>query len=87
MRLFEATGVGCCLLTDHKSDICSIFEPDVEIVTYSSAEEAISKAKYLIADPKSTQKIALAGQKRTLSGYTAEKQVDHLVYHLKNLWN
>ena len=87
MRLFEATGVGCCLLTDHKSDMCSIFEPDVEIVTYSSAEEAISKAKYLIADPKSTQKIALAGQKRTLSGYTAEKQVDHLVYHLKNLWN
>ena len=87
MRLFEATGVGCCLLTDHKSDICSIFEPDVEIVTYSSAEEAISKAKYLIADPKSTQKIALAGQKRTLSGYTTEKQVDHLVYHLKNLWN
>jgi spore maturation protein CgeB len=87
MRLFEATGIGCCLLTDQKSDIHSIFEPDSEIVTYSSAEEAISKAKYLIAEPKSAQKIALAGQKRTLSDYTSEKQVDHLAYHLKNLWN
>ena len=87
MRLFEVTGVGCCLLTDYKSDIHKIFEPDSEIVTYSSPEEAISKAKYLMAEPKSAQEIALAGQKRTLSDYTAEKQVDHLVYHLNNLWN
>ena len=80
-------GVGCCLLTDHMSDICSIFEPDSEIVTYSSPEEAISKAKYLIAEPKLAQEIALAGQKKNLNLYTSEKQIDHLVYHLKNLWN
>ena len=84
MRLFEATGIGCCLLTDQKSDIHSIFEPDSEIVTYSSPEEAISKAKCLIREPKLAREIAHAGQKRTLTHYTSEKQVDHLVYHLKN---
>jgi len=87
MRLFETTGVGCCLLTDHKSDICSIFEPDSEIVTYSSPEEAISKAQYLIKEPKFAEKIALAGQKRTLTYYNSEKQVEHLVFHFRNLWN
>ena len=76
----------CCLLTDQKSDIHSIFEPDSEIVTYSSNEEAISKAKFLIREPKLARKIALAGQKRTLTQYTSEKQIGHLVFHLKNLY-
>lgn len=87
MRLFESTGVGCCLLTDHKSDISSIFEPDVEVLTYTNHDEAISKAKCLIREPKLARKIALAGQKRTLTHYTSEKQIDHLVFHLKNLFN
>lgn len=85
MRLFESTGIGCCLLTDQKSDISSIFEPDKEVVTYANHEEAISKAKYLIREPKLAQKIALAGHKRTLNLYTSEKQIDHLISHLKNL--
>ena len=87
MRLFESTGVGCCLLTDHKSDIASIFEPDVEVVTYTNHDEAVSKAKCLIREPKLARKIALAGQKRTLTQHTSEKQIDHLVFHLKNLYN
>ncbi len=86
MRLFEATGVGCCLLTDNKSDINSIFEPDSEIVTFSNPEDAISKVKFLIKEPKLAKKIALAGQKRTLTEYTAEKQVGHFVYHLTRLF-
>ena len=86
MRLFEATGVGCCLLTDHKSDICSIFEPDLEVITYKTLSEAIDKAKYLLNNPKTAQEIAKAGQKRTLTHYTSEKQIDHLVFNLENLY-
>ena len=86
MRLFEATGVGCCLLTDHNSDICSIFEPDVEVITYKTQPEAIDKAKYLINNTSTAQKIAKAGQKKTLTHYTSEKQIDHLVFHLENLY-
>ncbi|HEX3051737.1 MAG TPA: glycosyltransferase, partial [Aggregatilineaceae bacterium] len=39
-RLYEATGVGTCLLTDWKDNLPSLFEPDKEVVTYRSAEEA-----------------------------------------------
>jgi hypothetical protein len=87
MRLFEATGVGCCLLTDHNSDICSIFEPGVEVITYKTPTEAIDKAKYLINNTSTAQKIAKAGQHKTLLEHTTEKQVDHLISYLKNLWN
>jgi spore maturation protein CgeB len=87
MRLFEATGMGCCLLTDHKSDIHSIFEPDKEVVTYKTPSEAIDKAKYLLNNPKTAQEIAKAGQQKTFLEHTTDKQVDHLLYYLKNLWN
>ena len=87
MRLFESTGMGCCLLTDHKSDIQSIFEPDIEVVTYKTPSEAIDKAKYLLKNPNAAQKIAKAGQQKTFLEHTTDKQVDHLVYYLKNLWN
>jgi spore maturation protein CgeB len=39
LRLFEATGVGTALLTDRKSNLSELFEPDVEVLAYSSATE------------------------------------------------
>lgn len=87
MRLFEATGVGCCLLTDYKSDIDSLFKPGIEILTYKNLDEAVTKARYLSNNPSVAKQIALAGQKRTISEYTSEKQVEHLFFHLSNLRN
>jgi spore maturation protein CgeB len=43
VRMFEVTGVGSCLLTDHKKNLNDFFEPDKEVVTYSSADECIEK--------------------------------------------
>src|SRR5258706_121030 len=39
MRLFEATGVGTCLVTDWKENIGALFEPDREVLTYRDASE------------------------------------------------
>ena len=47
VRLFEVTGVGSCLLTDHKKNINDFFEPDREVVTYKSADECIEKVNWL----------------------------------------
>jgi spore maturation protein CgeB len=79
--------MGCCLLTDHKSDIRTLFEPDHEILTYKCADEAVSKAKFLIANPMEAKKIARAGQKRTFRQHTTENQVEHLVDYLNSLNN
>ena len=82
MRLFEATGMGTCLLTDTGVNMCEIFEEDNEVVTYRSVDEAIEKANYLLNHEDERKKIALAGQKRTLKDHTAfnrAQQLDQLL--------
>ncbi len=70
MRLFEATGVGACLLTERQSNLAELFEPDVEVATYGSPEEAAEKADYLLKRDDVRRTIASAGQRRTLSCHT-----------------
>jgi hypothetical protein len=82
MRLFEATGVGTCLLTDWKANQSELFEPDAEMVSYRSSEECIEKVRYLLDHDDERRRIALAGQRRTLKSHTfAERaeQLDQLV--------
>lgn len=78
VRMFEATGAGSCLLTDYKRNITDFFEPDKEIITYSTNDELIDKAEKLLLDPNYAKRIALSGQKRTLSDHTVEKRVELL---------
>jgi hypothetical protein len=69
-RIFEATGVGTCLLTDWKPNIAEIFDPDSEVVVYRSAEEAVEKGRWLMEHPRERATIARAGQARTLRDHS-----------------
>jgi len=84
MRLFEATGVGTCLLTDWKDNLPDIFEPEKEVVTYTSTEECIEKVKWLLDNPRERHAIATAGQKRTLSEHTFTQRAEQLNEIIKN---
>jgi len=75
MRMYEATGMGSLLLTDWKSNIADIFEPEKEIITYRNNAEAIEKAKYFLNHPKEAQEIAKNAQARTFSHYSAKSRV------------
>ena len=70
MRLFEATGVGTCLLTDRKENLPQLFEPDAEVVTYRDAAECVEKVRYLLGHEAERRRIADAGQRRTLRDHT-----------------
>ena len=78
MRLFEATGVGACLLTDRKGNLASLFEPDSEVVTYGSAEEAVEKYRYLADHPSERAAIAAAGQRRTLRDHGFDRRAERI---------
>ena len=78
MRIFEATGVGACLVTDWKENISDLFEPDSEIVTYKSIDECIEKVRWLLDHPKERKMIAQAGQKKTLGHHTFAQRADQL---------
>ena len=51
--------------TDTKLNLPCLFEPDSEVVTYSSPSEAISKLKQLMAEPKAAAEIAARGYRST----------------------
>jgi len=70
MRMFEATGAGTCLVTDTGHNMDDLFEPDKEVVTYSSVDEAVEKVNYLQNHPDEAEQIAKAGHARTLKDHT-----------------
>lgn len=78
IRMFEATGVGSCLVTDWKENLGELFELEKEVVTYKSIEECIDKVKWLLKNPNEREKIAIAGQKRTLSHHTISQRAELL---------
>lgn len=70
MRLFEATGVGACLLTDAAGNLAELFEPGREVATFRTADECLEQARWLLAHDAEREAMALAGQRRCLAAHT-----------------
>ena len=82
MRLFEACGLGVCQLVDARDEVTACYEPGVEIVTYNSIDDCIEKAKWLLNNPAEREKIAKAGQRRTMKDHTIRQRVQEIHTHL-----
>ncbi len=85
MRLFEATGVGTCLLTDTRQGLEELFVPDKEIMVYNSIAECFDKARFLLRNDQARQRIAKAGRKRTLRDHTTKNRVTLIASALRSL--
>ncbi len=76
MRMFEATGCGALLLTEHKHNLSDFFKHhyedfmDQEVLSYSSPTEAVDKIHCALDRPVFAETIAQAGQGRTLRDHT-----------------
>jgi len=78
MRLFEATGVGTCLLTDAADNLSELFEPDREVATFRSVDECVGKVARLLDHEDERAQIAAAGQSRCLADHTYPRRGDQL---------
>ncbi|MGZ3731984.1 MAG: glycosyltransferase family protein, partial [Bdellovibrionota bacterium] len=78
MRLFEATGMGTCLLTDWRENLPELFHLDEEVVCYRSPEECVEKARWLCGHPEEAARIGAAGQRRTLKDHTFLTRAERL---------
>jgi glycosyltransferase involved in cell wall biosynthesis len=83
-RLFEATGMGACVVAEESSDERELFKPNEEIVTYSNDDECIEKIKYLLENPKKAIEIGKMAQKRTLSDHTYARRIKELMDHISS---
>lgn len=84
-RLFEATGAGACLLTNHTSDLAELFDVDREVVSYQGREEAVEKARYLLDHDKEREAIARAGHARCLRDHTYRQRAKEVLDLLPDL--
>ena len=78
MRLFEATGMGAMVLTEEAPNLGDLFEPGVEIATYSSRDDLLEKVSHYVANPEDRVRIAAAGQRRTLSDHTYTSRIEQI---------
>ncbi len=78
MRLFEAPGIGTCLVTDWKENLAELFDLDREIVTYKSVGELTEKLRWLAQAPAERQAIADAGRRRAMREHTYAHRAERL---------
>ena len=79
LRLFEATGVGTLLITDWKINLHEMFEVGKEVVAYRSPEECAELIEYYLEHEEERNRIARAGQQRTLREHTYPRRMRELV--------
>lgn len=84
MRIFEATGVGACLLTEQYDNIQELFEPDKEIITYSSEKEMEDKLRYYLSHEEELQKIAAAGLTRCHRDHSMARRIKEFESIIRN---
>jgi spore maturation protein CgeB len=78
MRLYEATGCGALMVVDRGRNLAEIFEPNTEVVAYSSTEECVEAVEHMLSDKAACREIAVAGQRRTLSEHTYARRTREL---------
>ena len=84
MKLFEATGVGTCLLTDWKENINDLFLDSEEIITYKSDEECVEKISWLLLNPNKVREIGNQGKlkcEKSHNYFQRAKLFDEIVRH------
>jgi spore maturation protein CgeB len=85
MRMFEATGMGACLVTDNKKNLGDLFKPGVECVAYDGLDDCVEKIKYLLKHDAEREAIAAAGQRRTLRDHRFDQRVAAMAERIDGL--
>lgn len=83
LRLFEATGMGACLLTERADNLPDLFEPGREVVAYEGVEECIDLCRHFLKNRSEAMKIAEAGHRRCLADHSVDRHAERLVAVLR----
>ncbi len=83
MRLYEATGVGTCLLTEWRPHLADLFEPERDVLTYRDTAECAEKIRHYLDHADEREAIAQAGQRRTLRDHLYTDRMVELLGHFE----
>lgn len=79
MRLFEAAGVGCLLITDWKVNLDDILRVGNEVIAYRNPEDCAEKIRHYQKSNCDRNTIATAGQVRVMQQHTYARRMEELV--------
>jgi hypothetical protein len=79
MRLFEATGMGACLMTESRRNLFELFDPSSEVVAYDNLQDLQSKHEILLKSDSFRQQIADAGQRRCLQQHSYRVRIKEIL--------
>jgi spore maturation protein CgeB len=82
-RAFEIAGTGALQIMEFRPAIEDCFEPEKEIVTYSSFEELIYKIDYYKNNPDLALQVRNAAYNRALNDHTYQKRLTHIINTIK----
>lgn len=70
LRVFDIMGVGGFLMSNYQKEFEELYEPEKDVVLYSSMDELIDKARFYLTHERERLTIAMNGYKRTISEHT-----------------
>lgn len=73
MRIFEATGGGSLLLTEHLAGLARYFEPGKEIATFKSLPDLLEQIRHFLDHEDERTQMAEAGRARCLSEHSIKR--------------
>jgi spore maturation protein CgeB len=79
IRLYETTGVGTLLLTDHANNLGELFEGGRECAVYRDADECVRLIEHYLRHEDQRRQVAAAGQARTLRQHTFRQRMQRLI--------
>lgn len=79
MRLYESTGMGAMLITDDKKNLNELFKVGSEVASYKNVTDLLGKIDYYLKHDGERERIAKAGQRRTLSEHNYNARMKELV--------
>lgn len=78
MRMYEATGMGCVLLSEANDFVNQLFIQGQEIVTYTNYDNAGQTAASLLENPEKLKMIGEAGKHKTLTSHLYTHRADFM---------
>jgi hypothetical protein len=73
-RIFESTGCGVFLLTEHRTNLSEMFSIGTEIETFRDDEELLDKIDYYIKNPDERESIARRGMLRCFADHSMRRR-------------
>jgi len=83
MRVFEALGMGVCLLSDYRRDIDRVLNGVV--ASFRTAQEMRQQAQQLLADPARRRELAVSGRGEAIARHTFTHRASQVIEWAESL--